>query len=218
MGKEFAPEGVITDFDNTLVKTHHFVREHIQRTCARLEVESPEDKEVFRILEGNPPFEEIFDKLFGKNSKLVLSSYRENAMETHYHPTEGGAEFIRALYESAKKIIIVSNRTRKLPERLSQANYNPAWFMAILSADKPKPDKSAYLKAINRLEASGVDRSDIYILGDDVDDYISCPDDLRDNFIAVLSGLNSSEDFEKLGLSKERMVESLDELLKNLNG
>lgn len=211
--KEQDKKGFITDFDNTLVKTREFIVRHIKHTCKRLEVDSPQKTKIIDILKTNPPFEEIFSHLFGDKSKQFLDSYRQDAMETYYEAADGALELIKTLKDKNIKIVIVSNRINKLDERLRQANFNPKDFIAIIQPQIPKPSKKAYAEAIEILEKANVNRKNIVILGDSPDDYAACPDDLTQNFFAVTTGPNTSEDFLILGLSQDHILMSTRELI-----
>lgn len=216
MSKEITPSGFIIDFDNTLVKTNSFVKAHILKTCIRLNVNPPENTEIENVLRENLPFELIFERLFGAQGGEILATYREDAMNTHYKPTDGGIEFVRDVLARNINIVIVSNRIRKLEKRLTQAGYNPDWISAIITPDFPKPDKNAYHTALEILDNNGAERERIYIIGDSTDDFLSCPNDLKGNFFAVLSGPNTAKHFEKVGLNKKQMVKSPKELLERM--
>lgn len=133
-------------------------------------------------------------------------------MDTPYEPIGGGIEAVGKLRTNGCQIIIVSNRSNKLPERLAQANYDTNDFLAIVQASSPKPSKDAYKEAISMLEKEEIERANIYILGDSPDDYEACPIDLAGNFYAVTTGPNPKEDFLKLGVSDQHILASIADL------
>lgn len=201
-------KGLIGDFDNTFVHTYGFVTDHIIETCQRSHVQPPSKLEILKILKTNPPFETIFDKLFGQKGHEVLAKYRETAMDTAYRSIDGGLEAVDKLKTSDVVIVIVSNRTNKLGERLAQAKYYPEDFV-IIEAIPPKPDQKAYNEALDFLEKQGIKRDNIYIVGDSIDDYLACPDNLSGHFYAVTTGLNSKEEFTRLGAKPTNVLSSI---------
>lgn len=196
-------KGLIIDFDNTLVATWDFIFTHLKKTCNRLSVTFPLIEKIQSKLQQNPPFEQIFIDLFGSDGERILVAYRENAMETPYKEIPGGNLFVQTMFAQEVPMIIVSNRVNKLEERLVQAGYDPTNFLAILKAEPAKPDQKAYGEAISKLP------NKITIIGDHTDDYLACPDNLRLNFIAVTTGLTTAEEFEKIGVKKDKIWQSL---------
>jgi len=209
-------KGLITDFDNTLVKTRNFILRHLLHTCARLNIKAPSEENIVGILKRNPPFEEIFTSLFREEGQSVLAAYREDAMETPYEAIDGALELVDTLQQRDTTIVIVSNRTNKLAERLEQAKFNPNHFSAIIQPAEPKPSQNAYKEALEFLAEKGVARSNVYVLGDSIDDYQACPEDIRANFYAVLAGPNTKEDLVAAGIKEGQLLNSPKELLAHI--
>lgn len=201
--------GIITDFDNTLVATNGFVENHLKKTCQKIGISTPGHETLLAKLKENPPFEKIFTDLFGDNGEAVLAAYRENALETFYAETPGGNIFVLTLSDKGVPIVIVSNRVNKLADRLTQAGYKVTDFLAIIEANPKKPNAGAYDGATDLLTKNGVLRSNISILGDHPEDYLACPEDLKPNFVAVLTGLTTAEEFEKVGVAENKIWQSL---------
>lgn len=198
--------GVIIDFDNTLAATNAFIEKHLGQTCKNIGVLAPEHEILMAKLKENPPFEKIFLDLFGEKGAEILAAYRETAMNTPYQATEGGVEFVKTVFEQGISIVIASNRTRMLSERLEQAKYRKEWFLDIVECDPKKPEVGAYSGAISKFNAS----KEIIIIGDHPDDYLACPDYLRVSFIALLTGLTTAEEFEQVRVSKDKIWQKLD--------
>lgn len=209
-------KGLITDFDNTLVKTQDFILRHLAHTCKKVGIETPPQETIVEVLRKNLPFEEIFNSLFDKEGSKVLAAYREDAMETQYEAMDGALELIESLYQSEARIVIVSNRTNKLPERLGQAKFEPSHFLGIIQPTSPKPSKDAYNEALLILEKAGVARGDVYILGDSLDDFMACQDDLKQHFYALTSNAIQNEMFLSAGVSKEHILSSPGDLLAHM--
>lgn len=198
--------GIIIDFDNTLAATNAFIEKHSGQTCKNIGVPAPDHKTLMAKLKENPPFEKIFLDLFGEKGAEILAAYRETAMNTPYQATEGGVEFVKTVFEQGISIVIASNRTRMLSERLEQAEYRKEWFLDIVECDPKKPEVGAYSGSISKFNAS----KEIIIIGDHPDDYLACPDNLRAGFIAVLTGLTTAEEFTKAGVAISNIWQKLD--------
>ncbi len=205
-------KGLITDFDNTLVKTMRFVSNHIRETCEVLGIRCPSQERLLAILKLNPPFEKIFQDIFAESANEVLTKYRETAIAKFFKPIDDGLEFVKILNQKDILIVIVSNRINKLPERLEQAGYNPNSFLAIVQPDKPKPNKEAYSEAIRILNENGAREENIFIAGDSLDDYEACPNHLAKHFFALLTGPNTKEEFMKAGVEKDKILTSFSNL------
>lgn len=210
-------KGLITDFDNTLVKTRDFILRHLTHTCERLGIEIPPQEKLLNVLRKNPPFEEIFNSLFANEGSNVLAAYREDAMETAYEAMDSALKLVQTLNQEGAKIVIVSNRTNKLSERLAQAKFESSHILGIIQPASPKPSKDAYKEALDLLGKAGVARGDVYILGDSLDDYQSCPDDLEQRFYALTTGPVPETDFLASGIPKEHILSSPSELLAHMS-
>lgn len=203
--------GLIADFDNTFVRTYTFVTDHLIATCRRIQVTAPSKIEILEILKANPKFEKIFETFFAEKWESVLTAYRETAMDTPYKPIDGGHEAVEKLRKAGVQIIIVSNRVNKLSERLAQARYNPEDF-AIIQPEFPKPNKAAYKEALEGLAKQGVKRENTYIVGDSLDDFLACPEDLEGHFFAVTTGLNSRDEFLHIKVKEDNILPSITSL------
>ena len=208
MGKRIT-KGLIADFDNTLVKTQSFIRRHLLHTLRRLKIKPPSGRKLNDTLRKNLPFEQIFNELFGEKGPKVLESYREDAMETPYEAMAGAVSVVKKFVKNGNKVVIVSNRANKLEERLTQAKFDPKWFLAIIQPSHSKPDKRAYDEALKILAKEKIDRKNIFVLGDSPDDFIACRKGLRNGFYALTRDLELSRKFKKARLPKTHIVSSL---------
>lgn len=205
-------KGLITDFDNTLVKTMQFVSGHIDETCKALNINCPNQDKLLAILKTNPPFEQIFQDIFASRADEVLLKYRETAMEKLFEPTDNGLDVVNILNQNNILVIIVSNRINKLPERLEQAGYKQNSFLAIVQPDESKPSKNAYSKAIRILKDNNVTDENIFIVGDSLDDYAACPKYLENHFFSILTGPNTEKEFIESGVKKSNILEDISSL------
>lgn len=197
--------GIIFDFDNTLVATQDFILTHLEKTCNRLGIDPPALDKIQSKLQQNPPFEKIFTDLFGVDGERILAAYRENAMETPYTETSGGNIFVRTMFDQEVPMVIASNRTKMLAERLVQAGYKLEWFLGIVECDPKKPAVGAYGEAVEILKAPET----IIAIGDHTDDFLACPKDMRTNFVAVTTGLTTKEEFLGAGVDEQNIWPNL---------
>ena len=212
--KKIKASGITSDVDNTLLATNSFVKDHITRTCKRIGIVIPSAEKISKVQKKNPAFEEIFIELFGKaKGKKVLKAYRETAPTLNYSPTPKAIEFIEKTDQLNIPVVIVTNRTKMIAERLEQAGFDANSFEDITSLDVPKPDQHAYDSAIASLNKLGSKRETILFLGDHPHDFLAVPEDLKSNFYAVLTGLNEAVEFEKLGLPAENILLDIGELI-----
>jgi beta-phosphoglucomutase-like phosphatase (HAD superfamily) len=215
MNKLNFPKAVIIDFDNTLVQTNKFFKDHLKEVCKRMDIEYPGDKEITEVLKLNLDFDAQLEHLFGSDGPGVLEDYRKDASEKPYSPTLGGLEFITNLNEKGVDIIIMTNRLKILELRLKQAGYYEKWFLGFVTPaeGKRKPDKEAYLPAIGLLKERGFTFKDIAVIGDHPNDFEAIPEDNEKKklmiFYAVLSGTSTKQDFIKLGLSENNIFKNL---------
>lgn len=209
-------KGFIIDFDDTLVMTSNFILSHVGRVCKRLGIDSPGEVAVRSVLKSNLPFPEIFNNLFGDLGPKVLDNYREDAMQNNYAPTKGAISFMKH-FSNGNEVVIVSNRTRVLEVRLLQAGLETSWCKAVLEATQPKPSKEAYSAALTFLNEADIPIGEIYIIGDNIDDYLACTEEYAPNFCAVLTGSNEHEDFTKAGLSESNIFKDLTEVAQRFD-
>lgn len=205
-------EALIIDFDNTLVKTKGFIEKHLNLTLKRLGQKAADHQKIIDILKKNLPFEKIFKELFGEEKgKIILNSYRERAQETAYEATEGAVNLINKLKKREIPVVLTTNRLNLIDLRLEQAGFEANSFVAKFTPVFPKPDIHAYDFPIEFLVSMGIRKEKIKFLGDDTDDYRSVPEDLKNNFTGVLTGLDSREDFIKIGLKEDQIINNLNQ-------
>ncbi|HLD03493.1 MAG TPA: HAD-IA family hydrolase [Candidatus Dojkabacteria bacterium] len=203
-------KGIITDFDNTLVQTQKFIKEHLGKTCRKMKCNEPDPQTLQNTLKKNLPFEQIFTELFGEMSgPEVLAAYREDAMVTYFNPTPGALEMVKAAKQKGVPVLIVSNRTNKLAERLVQAGFAPEDFLKIIEPAVKKPSEGAYTEAFAELATNKVQPQETLIIGDSLDDYQALSPELKNNFAAVTTGPNSRDEFIALGVLMENVLDSL---------
>ncbi len=205
-------EALIVDFDNTLVKTKEFIEKHLNSTLKRLGRKTTDHQKITDILKKNLSFEKIFEELFGQEEgKIILNSYRERAEETTYEATEGAVNLIKKLNKSEIPIVLTTNRLNLIDLRLEQAGFEADSFVAKFTPAPPKPDIHAYDFPIEFLASMGIRKEKIGFIGDSQDDYRSMPKEIKNNFTAVLTGLDNRKDFIRIGLKENQLINNLNQ-------
>lgn len=216
-------KAIIFDIDNTLIATDKFVIDNIKKTATRLracgmfDIRMPIDEEIIRVQAKNLPFEEIFQELFPgeKNEQnlweVVLAKYREHAPNEPYEATPGAVQAVQKLIDMGFVVGLVTNRFKMIEDRLTQAGFdtNNFSFMCTPPAKEfSKPHPRAFEEAIEILQTKGIQSEQTIMFGDHPDDYYSS---FYQNikFVAVLQGRTTREDFRKIKLEDNLIVENL---------
>ncbi|PIT87705.1 MAG: hypothetical protein COU31_01530 [Candidatus Magasanikbacteria bacterium CG10_big_fil_rev_8_21_14_0_10_40_10] len=231
MNKEISKEikAIIFDVDNTLLATDKFVLVNLKQMISRLKtngISLPEvsDEMIRKIQAKNLPFEDIFKELFfgvyaGKNLwEICLQSYRELASRLTYEATEQAVEIVDKLFKNGFVLGLVTNRVKMTPERLAQAGFDSGKFSFICQPAKEefaKPHPRAFEQALRELSALGIGADRTVVIGDHLDDYYSS---FYQNisFIAVLNGQTKREDFLKIGLENNLILDKFQNLEDSL--
>ncbi len=215
-------KAVIFDVDNTLLATDKFVLDGIKKTIKRLNdagtmVALPTDETIFTVQAKNLPFEDIFKELFVGEAngralwEVVLENYRAHAPSEKYEATSGAVEAVQKLLGAGLVVGLVTNRVKMLVERLEQAGFDPKVFAFMCIPPAPefaKPHPRSLDEAINHLAAKSIHAEQTVIFGDHSDDYFSAFYRRR-NFVAVLQGRTTREDFIKIGLENSLIFQDL---------
>jgi adenylosuccinate synthase len=219
---------IIYDMDNTLIASHRFALLMLKRTMDKVskvvEFKRPSDEEIAAVQKRNPNFEKMFDELFpdpesyfGEEpfSRLMLAKYREDAYKFDMGATKEGVNTFNLMARQGLVQVIVTNRTKMASLRLQQAGYPEVEriFSPPSDAEK-KPSPKAFEPALNHLNSLGIAKDEVLSIGDHPDDYLASKSAGID-FVAVLTGLNTKEEFESLGLDKGRIIENIG-LLKEI--
>lgn len=224
-------KGVILDIDNTLLATNEFVLRNINKTIARLhfagyDIVTPSEEEIKSVQAKNPPFEDIFKMLFVGTIEdkaaweVVLQDYRDHVKEENYVATPGALELVNWFNREKIKIGLVTNRVKMVEERLRQAGFSVDQFFFICQPQSPdlaKPHPKSLDLALEKFRAVGITPEELVSFGDHPDDYYSAFYN-RVEFVAVLQGLVSREEFKNIGLLDLQIVKDLGSGLDALQG
>lgn len=218
-------KAVIFDVDNTLLATDEFVVRNIKNTVDRLKeagvlIDLPPLENIYAVQAKNLAFEDIFKELFlGQNNgrelwEIVLENYREYAKNEKYIATPNALEAVKTLKNLGIAVGLVTNRVKMLAERLEQAGFNTADFAFMCIPPAPeykKPHPRAFEEAIIQLRTKGIEPEQTIMFGDHPDDYYSS---FYQNikFVPVLQGQTTKNDFLKIGIEDNLIIENLNNI------
>ncbi len=221
---------LLFDADNTLFASHKSIKNILRTTIQKLKevgdihVVEPAELEIDNVLKVNIPFEEIFQRLFpGQyNTKniweIILEKYRELAPEIPYFATPHAVETIKELKKQGFVLGIVTARVNMVDVRLEQCGFNMNDFSFISTPEDQefkKPHPKAFGPALTKLKEMGIQKSEVVMFGDHFDDYFSAKGQGL-NFIAVLQGMISKEEFIAEGLEENLVINNLGSLHETL--
>lgn len=218
-------KAIIYDLDNTLIDSNGFTIDLIKETAKTVSTtfpfRMPTDDEIKEVQKKNLPFEEIFVNLFPNTEnynnneplwKIILAKYREKAKTLPYKDTENGSQTVKELQERGFVQGIVTNRVKMASVRLEQAGYpEMAFLVAPESKEFSKPNPKSLHTAIKTLAEKGINTEEIISIGDHPHDYLASKGAGLD-FVAILTGSTSKEEFIALGLSEDKIINDLSEL------
>lgn len=223
-------KAIIYDLDDTLIASHQFVLDLLRKTAQEVNQEIyfplPSEAEIIRALKKNVSFEEIFNLLFPNPASysreksladLILARYREKAQNKSFWSTEGSIDLTSFFRQQGLVQGIITNRERMTWERLRQAGYGDdfSFLFTPQAQEERKPHPHSFLNALTFLAEKGIQKEEVLSVGDHPDDYLASKAAGID-FVAVLSGLNSKEEFLNLGLGENKIILSLNELKKEV--
>jgi HAD superfamily hydrolase (TIGR01549 family) len=198
-------KAVIFDFNGVLMDDTFYIVKLYQETARENGLRIPTEKEVIGVL--GLVWQEMAKKLLGDDEKYRPTLERLwKKYENETKPMPGMEKVITSL--EMKKAIVTSSREMWLERVLGNLiNY----FDVIItheSTNKHKPDPEPLLLACKKL---GIKPDEAVYIGDRIID-LETAKNAGTDFIGILSGGTSKEEFEKAGVKK--IIKSLDELMK----
>jgi adenylosuccinate lyase len=216
-------KALLFDADNTLMASTSYVKNTMKLAIEKLKesgdvyVITPAEEEINKVLKENPPFEDIFKKLFpgvynGRELwEIVIEKYRAIATDLPYSATSNAVDALKKLKKQGYVLGVVTARLNMLDVRLSQCGFNLDDF-AFLSTPKDqshkKPHPKAFEPALEELKKKGIDRNETVMFGDHFDDYFSAKGQGL-HFIGVLQGSITKEEFITEGLEENLSIDDL---------
>lgn len=211
---------IIFDVDNTLLASDAYAGETIIETIAYfaatgVHIDTPTPEQFQEVFRKNLPFEEIFQALFPEHWESVLMQYREIAKTKPHKTTPGALEIVKRFKDAGIVMGLVTNRKRMLKERLQQVGFDMNDFAFVYqpqSTDQRKPHpKSLDLALEELLQKYNIDRHEILVVGDHMDDMQAARAHGVD-FMAVLQGGAVREEFLAHKLDPHAIISHLGEL------
>lgn len=163
------PEGILFDWDNTLVDTWPVIAEALNHTRAAFGLETWTVAEA-RIKSARA-LRETFPEWFGDRWEEARDMFYERFAAVHCErlvAKEGARDLLRFLHESSVPLFVVSNKkSQYLNEEIDHLGWR-AFFTKIVGAGEAKRDKPARESVDWALEGSGLapDNPRIWLVGD----------------------------------------------------
>ena len=197
-------KAVVFDVDGVLIDNSSLIIEIFQEDARRAGLPIPSVEEIIAIF--GLPWEEMIETLLGKDKRYkqihrdVWSKYAQQTIL---------ASDIKEMLEvlKYKKGIVTSKPRESLIRHMGEYL---KYFDSIITVEdtiKHKPDPDPLLKAIDQLD---VKPEEVVYVGDHWRDYEMAKNAGTD-FIGILSGALTKEEFEKIGVTK--IVSSLKEIV-----
>ena len=201
------------------------IKETAEAVNSEIPLEIPSDEVIRNVLKRNLGFEKIFSDLFPDPetyfgdqplSGIILARYREKAQSLPYLAFPNGPATITELKQQGFVQGIVTNRIRMAKERLEQGKYPELEFLlSPRNKEDRKPSPQAFQEALLFLKVKDIDRTEVLSVGDHPDDY-QASKEAGLNFVAVVSGSTTREEFLELGLDDNQIIDDISELKRML--
>ena len=162
------------------------------------------------------PFDELIRSIVPTiDSGEFVAAYRCSMQQTPPSPTKGAIELLEKLAHKDVVMEMVTSSSRDLiVQDLNQLDLTK-YFDNIYGQEQTrfhKPDPRVLGVVVEALKRRELDIRETVFIGDSVRDYLAASgNDIE--FIAVLSGLESRNDFAKAGIASNRIIEDLSALL-----
>lgn len=201
-------KAVIFDVDGVLIDNTSLIVEIFQEDARRGGVRVPDKKEVINFL--GLPWMDIVEKLLGKDEK-----YKKIHCEV-WHEYENRMNFMPDAEEVLSKLkqdkaIVTSKPKDNAEKQLKDILSHFKFIVAMEDTKKHKPDPEPLLKACKQLN---IRPKEVVYIGDCLRDFEMARNSGVD-FVGMLSGAASEEEFKKAGA--KRLIASLSELPNIIN-
>jgi len=206
-------KAVILDFDDTIFATFNCSFERHSFIAKKLNLNVPKRNEFFK--EWGLPWKIQIKTLWPEiDFEFYQSHYWKHFGDSVLPLLEGAKESIEFLSKKYFLAIVTSRDRDSIFRRLKQAEINPEIFKSIVSVDDSKvhkPNPKVFAKVFEKLDRKKISRNETIYVGDLLTDYCAAKN-AGIHFAAVLTGLHKSKDFEKAGLDKKFILNSLKDL------
>ncbi len=203
-------KAIIFDVDNTLIDAGEISTKAYIETAKQLNLKHIQVKNIKKLY--GIPSHIIIKKLWPKaDIKKFQQIKHKKILSKKVKQIPGAKNIIGQLY-GKYKLGLLSSKTRALMyPHLKQISLSTRFFKFIHSADDVKfhkPNPKVFSKAVKKLKLKNVE---ILYVGDSIYDFIAAKK-AKLNFAAVLTGHHRKKDFQKLGLKKENILNSINDL------
>jgi HAD superfamily hydrolase (TIGR01549 family) len=204
------PKAIIFDWDNTIVNSlDHLILCH-QEVGRQLGWPSVTDEQIKAV--WGRPFEELVKALWPThNSKDFQEAYQRHILSETVPEVEGAVVAISNLKSTFLLGIVTAAPRFEVEHFLDRLGLDKADFFLIQAADESKyhkPDPRVFDVLITLLQKQSIGRSEILYIGDSLlDCYAASYAYLQ--FIAVLTGSTSREQFQAAGVSIQNILGSI---------
>lgn len=206
---------VIFDVDDTLFETFK-IRKRCLAEAGRNMGRNIDENEV--DIHYGKPFDEMIECLFPGIDHERFRPIYFGVMDQN--PTlllEGAYDLLHNLAADHVQLAAVTkSRNDAIRRDLRYLDIEKFFGDSVWGSDdthpNQKPNPEVFQGVINRWRERGIPLNDILSIGDGIDDYKASQGNDID-FIAVLTGRHSRSDFINEGLSADKIIESLKELL-----
>ncbi len=210
-------KAIILDWDNTIVNSYdHLVIFH-QEVGRQLGWPAVSEEEL-RAVWGKP-FEELIQALWPTyDSKDFDAAYRKHILSQTVPAIEGAVEVISKLKDSYLLGIITAAPRYEVEHFMTHLGLDKADFLVFQASGESeyhKPDARVFQTAITLLQERNIGKSEILYVGDSLSDFYAARD-ARLQFIAVLTGSTTRDQFQAAGISAEKILNSIVELPEKL--
>ncbi|MEG8183120.1 alpha/beta fold hydrolase [Nocardia terpenica] len=203
---------VVFDFDDTLAATMRARWPVLRRTAAEFGVEL--EISTIRAAWGRP-FDALVRALVPTVDPAVfVPRYREAMAAQPPRPTPAAVSVLRRLRQRGVSLSIVGSGSRALIVQDLVALGVLDCFDEVRGCEQSevhKPDPRVLHPTLAALSAAGVARGQVLYIGDSVRDHLAATGN-GVAFLAVLTGLETREDFLRAGLARNLVLGSLSQL------
>ena len=213
---------IIFDFDDTLIYSTRYYLKNMVEAAEMLGLRKPTEKE---ILQPADSWEDAIKTLWKEaDVEKFKEKYTEIASRIEYPCVEGAVLALEKLKDKYS-LYILSKRGGDLASlRIEQSGIKQEFFKKMFfyeDTEYRKPDPRTFnelFQEIERQEKSSLKLEEILSVGDNTDD-MKASLGIGINFVAVLTGYYTEDDFINLGLERKNIIKSVaclpDYLLNN---
>ncbi|OGE30931.1 hypothetical protein A2631_04595 [Candidatus Daviesbacteria bacterium RIFCSPHIGHO2_01_FULL_44_29] len=216
------PRALIFDWDDTIVATFKDVLAlHHQFLKARGREENIEDQ--LRQLWGNPLRKVLADIHPEDQVEKIEEEYYKFIDQADFvvKPFPYAIEILKKISRQYKVMGVVSSSPRRGFNKTVSRFFSdaPEVFTFICMADDcqfHKPDPRVFDPAFSELDKKGIEENDVLFIGDGMSDLLAAKARGID-FVGLLSGFATKEQFIEAGLSEKKILNGLTDLPNYLN-